>query len=490
MTTNLPSGEPGQAPPASSAPATQPTGRLRRSGIPTVIGSRKRRLAIAALLYVACTVVYAAFAGDRLQNHTVNNHFAVQAEVWSKGRWYLTEEDITARARRNELDMHNSCPVFPAVVMYPLVALAGEAVNFRDALFVVTLAGIGPALLFLALEALRRQGRSPRSEREHAAIAALYAFGSVYFFSAVQGTVWFAAHVVAAALTGGYLLACFRCDSLVACATAGILVGCGFHTRAPFLLCVPLFAFEAARRSLTAPLRLEGTPFERVRDAVSKLDHRRLAARYGAFAFPVVGALALNFWINQQRFGNPFEFGHTLLNVVWMERVKRWGLFSTHYLSRNLTCALTLLPSINPATAPAHVGRVQVSGNGMALWLTTPLYFWLLWPKAKQPLHLALALTAAAIALPDLLYQNSGWLQFGYRFSNDFSPYLFTLLAIGGRTTGPAWKLAAAWSIAVNTWGAATFQKRGFEKYYFVQTYSVPVFDGTMGVQSSTFAPD
>ena len=30
-----------------------------------------------------------------------------------------------------------------------------------------------------------------------------------------------------------------------------------------------------------------------------------------------------------------------------------------------------------------------------------------------------------------LFYQNTGWRQFGYRFSNDYAPLLFVLLAIG-----------------------------------------------------------
>src|SRR4051812_33410900 len=108
----------------------------------------KRRLAIAFGIWALCTMVFAWMAGDRLEIHTMNNHFAVQAEVWKAGRWYLTEEDIVARHRRREVDMgndwaivrkldaagkpaidpqtgkpdvryFNSFPVFPAVLMYP-----------------------------------------------------------------------------------------------------------------------------------------------------------------------------------------------------------------------------------------------------------------------------------------------------------------------------------------------------------------------------------
>ncbi len=472
----------------------------------------RRRLIIAALLYVVCSAVFAWVAGDRTESHTMNNHFAVQAEVWKQGRWYLTEEDITARARRGELDMYNdwaivrkedpvthkvevryynSFPLFPAVVMYPFVSMAGSALMFRDGLFVVLVAGIGPALFFLALESLRAQKRLARSQIENAGLALAYAFGTVYFFSAVQGTVWFAAHVVAAALTGGYLLCAFRADKIWWCALAGVLVGCGYHTRPPFILCVPLFAFEAARVSLRSPVRTDGSLLLRAGDVWGKLDLRALFVRYVVFAVPILVALWATRKINEVCYGDPNIYGHQLLNVVWMERVKRFGLFSYHYLSRNLTCAFTLLPIVNPAAKlPPGISRLQISGNGLALWVTTPLYFWLLWPKVKPALHWVLWATVVPIAGLVLLYHNSGWIQFGFRFSNDFSPYLFLLLAIGMRPFGVVFRLAAIASIAVNAFGAVSFQRRGFEKYYFLQTYSAQTYDGGFGQQSSTYPPD
>ena len=47
-------------------------------------------------------------------------------------------------------------PPFPALLMLPFVALSGSPENFRDGQFIVWLAGLGPAFLFLVLEKLRR----------------------------------------------------------------------------------------------------------------------------------------------------------------------------------------------------------------------------------------------------------------------------------------------------------------------------------------------
>ena len=59
-----------------------------------------------------------------------------------------------------------------------------------------------------------------------------------------------------------------------------------------------------------------------------------------------------------------------------------------------------------------------------------------------------------------LLYQNSGWLQFGYRFSNDYAVFLFAMLAIGGSRFGKLfYALRAAGASRVNTFGALTFDR-------------------------------
>jgi drug/metabolite transporter (DMT)-like permease len=75
----------------------------------------------------------------------------------------------------------------------------------------------------------------------------------------------------------------------------------------------------------------------------------------------------------------------------------------------------------------------------------------------KGSLHTALWCVVAPIALAGFLYQNDGWVQFGYRFSNDFSFALMMLLAIGGRPMTRTWKVLIVVGIIVNLFGAVTF---------------------------------
>ena len=162
--------------------------------------SRSRRLLFALAIYAGCLVVFALMAGDRLSTHTPYNHFAHLADAWLHGRQDL-RGGAPGYAGNNDFAVFDgktfiSFPPFPAMLMAPIVWIAGSPENFRDAQFIVWLAGIGPAVLFLVFEKMRRTERSARTEAENLQLALLFAFGTVYFYTAVQGTVWFAAHEI------------------------------------------------------------------------------------------------------------------------------------------------------------------------------------------------------------------------------------------------------------------------------------------------------
>jgi hypothetical protein len=66
------------------------------------------------------------------------------------------------------------------------------------------------------------------------------------------------------------------------------------------------------------------------------------------------------------------------------------------------------------------------------------------------------AIAVVAIAFVNLMHFSQGWVQFGYRFSNDFAPFALILVALGASRLGRWWPLLpvlVAVSIAVNLWG-------------------------------------
>src|SRR5260221_3390881 len=187
--------------------------RLAEDGLArvSVPGSRRRRLALAVLVYVVCTVVYFACAPRQLwTEHTQYNHYALLADAWLHGHLDLGHPPPAYTQNNDFAEFQGryfvSFPPFPAVILLPWAKLAGSPENLRDGQIWLWLAGLGLALLFLVLEKLGRMGESDHGDGFHVFLSLLFAFGTVYFFSAEQGTVWFAAHVVAVSLVSLYLL--------------------------------------------------------------------------------------------------------------------------------------------------------------------------------------------------------------------------------------------------------------------------------------------
>lgn len=407
----------------------------------------------------AAAALWAAAPGT-LASHTAANHFALLAEAFLRGQLdlggpapaYTGNNDFAVYADKTWVVF----PPFPAFLILPLVALAGSAEAVPDGLFFLLLAGLAPAILFLSLECLTLRGDSARNERENAVLALLFGLGSVYYFSAVQGTVWFAAHVVGSVLACAYLGLSLGAEWPL---LSGLVLGFGFATRTPLLFAAPLFVAEAVRAAAPAdavcPLR---EPLAYVR----ALNQRRLWSALGRFSIPLVAIVAALLVYNLARFDDAFDFGYRYLSIVWQARIERWGLFSYHYLARNLGVVLTSLPWIPaPSGAPFAINQ-----HGLALWLTTPLYLLLPWTTRKSAVRTGLWLAAVCVALPSLFYQNTGWLQFGYRFSNDFAPFLFALLATAGFARWRSLRVLGAIALVINAFGARTFGRPEHSRFY------------------------
>jgi hypothetical protein len=260
---------------------------------------------------------------------------------------------------------------------------------------------------------------------------------------AVQGTVWFAAHVVAAAFICLYLLCAFGARRPAA---AGLALGLAFLCRPATLLLVAFFVLQA----ITAA-KEEG----RARPDSGS----RLLRTLVTFVFPLGLIVAAAMWHNAARFGDPLELGHRFLQIRWRARIETWGLFSTHYLPRNLTVFFLSLPWLAESSP-----FIRISRHGLALWFTTPNLLWSLWPKKLDPMVVALWAAVVPTALCTLLYQNTGWIQFGSRFSLDYLPLLFVLVALSRRRFGAAFLACAAFAIVVNTFGAVTFDR--YDRFY------------------------
>lgn len=343
----------------------------------------------------------------------------------------------SGRSMCDERIYYVSFPPFPAVALLPLVAVFGYDTN--DVLVTVLVGGLNAVLLFWFLQLLVIRGYSRRSARDNLWLTFAFAFGTVAFFVSVRGEVWFTALVFGIALNLGFMLAALDLRHPI---WAGILLGCGFATRTPILFCGIFFAWQ-----LFFPKNVWFLTQVDRRAALIQAGKRALA-----FGAPLAAILATLAWYNIARFGSPGEFGHGYLSGGAGDRVRDHGMFSFTYLNRNLLSGLIAMPRFS-TDAP----YVFVSNHGLGMLVTTPLLWLLFRPLERPSIRRALWLAVAAAAVPGFFYQNTGWIQFGFRFALDFMPYLFALLAIEGRPLGRTAKVLIIVGIIVNLFGAVTF---------------------------------
>lgn len=462
------------------------------------------RWARAALVFAVALGAFAGAAGPRLARPTQNNHFVYAADNFLHGRLALTKKqlkrknrlrqqddwarvekvrlarDVTARRttlkkgtvlrgvwlmkqrRRSELfrttkgqvvhlergawrpagqDWYVSFPPMPAVLMAPGVAIWGY--RFNDVWFSVLLAALSPMLLFLLLGRLRGIGLSERSEGDDLWLTLLFTLGTVNYFVSVRGEVWYTAHVVGVLALLLYLHASLGARRPL---LAGLALGCGVASRVTLAFAVVLFLAELVR--VRGSWSAKGSFVERLRG----VQWRPLLKPALLFAAPLVVVAVALMWHNQARFDSPFEFGHTYLDIYWKERIQQFGLFDVHYLARNLSAAFTLTPHFQ-REAP----YVLVSRHGMSLLLVTPALLLAVWPRRTGPWHRPLWLSVALMACLVLLYQNTGFVQYSYRFAVDFMPLLVLLIALGGRRLSTPVKVLILIGVLMNLFGAVTF---------------------------------
>ena len=94
-----------------------------------------------------------------------------------------------------------------------------------------------------------------------------------------------------------------------------------------------------------------------------------------------------------------------------------------------------------------------------AFLLAVPAWF----DRARRRIVVAALLAVVLVSVANLMHFSQGWVQFGYRFSNDVVPYLLVLTAIGlsrvvDRPDRRRWAMPLSAglivvSIGVNLWG-------------------------------------
>ena len=291
-----------------------------------------------------------------------------------------------------------------------------------------------------------------------------YAFGTVAWYAAMLGTTWFLAHVVASTFLFIAITLAVRADTAALRSgadrgvramrrqfAAGLVFGLAATTRLTTILAAPFFVFVGGGRGW--------------------LD-RAVAAGVGAI-IPVLLLLGYNVATTGDLFHPAYDYLYeneyrppgAAINADWAAEDPR-------YIPQNLAIMLGQLPqaplfddprcALEPITLGSLWDRdcplLRPDPLGMSLLLTSPAYLLaipVLLYDWRRRLVAGAAVAVLAVALADLMHFSQGWVQFGYRFSNDFAPFATVLVALGIARLRAGWLSIAlvALSIAINAWG-------------------------------------
>ena len=397
--------------------------------LPRVLASRWAALVVG----LAACLLYLPIAS---QVHRDRPDFLYLADAFLHGRTWLDPASWLGPQDVVQVGAHVYVPFgpFPAILLMPLVAIAGAAslVPYEfvlNSLIAGTCAGL--AWCLLARFDCGRLG-------DRLWLVILFAFSTEMWSVTVQGGVWHTGQLVAVALVLGALLeATGRRRPLL----MGLLIGAALLCRAPLALAVPFFILVAC----WGPAGATGRASAAGRWSPGAL------RRGGLALLGVLPAVAFLAWYDAARFGSPFESGYGLATLTEpvLIAAREQGLFALSHLPTNLRYLVLELPI--PAPPPLFL---QPDRYGFSILLQSPAL--LLGAKARwrDPFVAAAGLTALAVLLPSLLYYGGGFFQFGFRYFLDALPFVLVLVASGARMplTWP-WKALIAFGVAVNAWG-------------------------------------
>ena len=319
-------------------------------------------------------------------------------------------------------------PPLPALVLLPFAALWGLGTDGQ--LLTAIGAALGVAVAFWAV------GRLGISRSAHVASIVFLGAGTVLWYAAAVGTTWWTAHVVALPLLFGAVGIGIARERAIARRTAhrlplsidpwlvlaGLLLGLAATARLPVALGGLFFLFAGG-----------GTVRSRV-----------VSVGLGAL-LPLVALVAYTYVAT----GHPFNPAYDYLYRYEVNAYPQlgydgaWSIEDPRYIPQNLARMLFQPPDVLPTCDAAGAARglfdascpiVVPDAVGMSLILTSPAWLIALAAVRRRwtdPVVSGGIIASLAIATLDLMHFSQGWVQYGYRFSLDFAPFLLPVMALG-----------------------------------------------------------
>jgi hypothetical protein len=436
------------------------------------------------------------------------DHFVWQADAFWHGRFVIAYPVVTGPFQNGyfqdvmPLPSQPGTPSYgllpfpplPALLLMPFVAIFGLATDAQ--LVGVVLGAVNVGL------AWRMTSRLTQSRGAALLATLFFAFGTVHWYASMLSTTWFLAHVVA--VTFVLLAITLALDAEQQERLRGRMrqIGDGLAGRRNALLTTieesslflswyrrfrhhidPLQFMAGFVFGIAALARLTvvfGAPFFLFVGGGGSFWKRGLSAGLGA-AIPLALLVVYNIAATGHLFNPAYDYLYRTENVSYLPppadaclfpadfckslRIDRsLGIEDIGHIPLNALIMFAWPPIVQPDCGLQLLNQncavLKPSWIGMSLLLTSPAYLLILpvvlaaW---RRRIVIGSLLAVTAITLVNLMHFSQGWVQFGYRFSNDFVPFALVLVTLGIASLGKWGRIFAlalvVASIIINAWG-------------------------------------
>jgi len=366
-------------------------------------------------LCAAWTVVSAM-----LGSHPQPNLHSLQADAFLHGNLDVSRsvEDVALFRGR----IYSPYPPAPALLLVPFVAVFGTGGSIPIAIAVLLTLVNG----WLALRICRAAGLG---ERQAVLMTAALLLGTAYWTATTgSDSVWYFSHIVAMTGLLGAIERAMNHHPLA----AGTLIGVAFLSR----------QFTVVALVFVLALLIDAEPGRA---------GRTRAVLYATI--PVMACAVGYAWFNSSRFTGPIDTGYSyiVLSGFLAQRVEQHGLFDPAYIPFNFI--YLFLQGFQVEFAGGQLLRTAgTSPFGTSITVASPFLFFAVLARRSRLVIAAGWCAIGVCVVGSLAYYNNGFAQQNaQRFSLDFIPVLFVLMAWGvARTRTRIWEATAIYAIGLN----------------------------------------
>lgn len=354
-----------------------------------------------APLTVLIFAVFSGFIIYRTAWFGIDKHFSLLAQSFLHNDLYLNPNNLPDG---DYADFNGKQYLFfgpiPSIFLMPLVFIWGK--NFPQMTLSITSLGLVYVAIFFLCKKLKF------TALDAFWLANFFVFGTVLYF---VGLVNISAYVVQAVGTAFIALSLLEYFTKRRWLVIGMLIAAAGATRITLFGMTVFFLLEVIRL------------------------HKKVNLKHSIIflLIPIIFSISMLGLYNLRRFHSFFDSGYTrnvsVLNKDYYNY--KLGFFNPVHIPANLYALLIKPPEPIKKEGTQFVLKfpyLKADGFGMAIWFTSPLFLYLFLSK-RVPYTVSTIIGIAILAFPSLIYWGIGAVQFGYRYSLDFLPLLFLILA-------------------------------------------------------------